>query len=64
MAIPLIQSLIHNLRSNDRNRVKLYAQAFAPLTAACNPGLYTYLRDKLMDLTYNVIEVKEIVGRI
>lgn len=64
MIIPLMQSLIHNLRINDRSRVKLYAQAVAPLTAACDPDLFEYLRQKLIDGTYNVIEVDDIVERL
>jgi hypothetical protein len=64
MIIPLMQSLIHNLRVNDPSRVKLYAQAVAPLTAACNPDLFEYLRQKLIDGTYNVIEVDDIVERL
>ena len=64
MTIPLIQSLIHNLQENDRYRVKLYAQAFCPLVAACNPTLFTFLQDKLINLSYNVIEVEAIVDKI
>ena len=64
MVIPLVQSLIHNLRQNDRIRVKLYAQAFSPLVAACNPTLYVLLRDKLINLTYNAVEVEMIIENI
>jgi hypothetical protein len=65
MAIPLIQGLIHNLRVNDRDRVKIYAYAFVPLVAGFNPSSFRYLRDKLInDLSYNVIEVDEIVYHI
>ena len=64
MIIPLMQSLIHNLRVNDPSRVKLHAQAVAPLIAACDPDLFEFLRQKLIDGTYNVIEVEDIVGRL
>ena len=64
MTIPLVQGLIHNLRNNDRDRVKMYAHAFVPLVVACNPSLYAFLREKLMLLTYNVVEVEDIVERI
>jgi hypothetical protein len=64
MIIPLVQSLIHNLRQNDRVRVKLYAQAFSPLVAACNPTLYAFLRDKLINLTYNAVEVEMVIEKI
>jgi hypothetical protein len=64
MAIPLIQGLIHNLRANDRDRVKMYAHAYVPLVAGCDPSSFTYLHDKLINLSYNVIEVDEIVDNI
>jgi hypothetical protein len=64
MAIPLVQSLIDSLRENDRVRAKLFAHAVVPLMAACDPALFTYLKGKLMDDTYNVIEVETIVERI
>jgi hypothetical protein len=61
MAIPLIQGLIHNLRRNDRDRVKLYAHAVIPLVAGCSPSAFSFLKDKLINLNYNVIEVEELV---
>jgi hypothetical protein len=61
MAIPLIQGLIHNLRSNDKDRVKLYAHAVIPLVAGCSPSAFSFLKDKLINLNYNVIEVEELV---
>jgi len=64
MTVPLVQGLIHNLRVNDRDRVKLYAQAFVPLTAACDPDLFAFLYEKLISLTYNAVEVEDIVERI
>lgn len=61
MTVPLIQNLIYNLAENDRERVQLYAQAFVPLTAACNPGNFEFLRDKLMVEQYNVVDVDNII---
>ena len=64
MAIPLIQALIHNLRQNDEARVKVYAHAVIPLFAACSPSTFTYLKNKLIHSSFNVIEVEPIVDRI
>ncbi len=61
MTVPHIQQLIYNLAVNDRERVQLYAQAFVPLTAACNPGNFEFLRDKLMVEQYNVVDVDNII---
>jgi uncharacterized membrane protein YgcG len=61
MAIPLIQGLIHYLRMNDRDRVKVYAHAVVPFVAGCSPSSFAFLKDKLINLTYNVIEVESIV---
>jgi hypothetical protein len=64
MAIPLIQGLIQSLRLDDRDRVKLYAHAFVPLVAGCSPTTFAFLRDKLINLEYNAIEVDTIVQQI
>jgi len=64
MTIPLVQGLIDALRQNDRNKVGMYAHAFVPLVSACDPSLYVFLQDKLLSLTYNVVEVETIVERI
>ena len=61
MAVPLIQGLIHNLRLNDFARVKIYASAVVPLFAGCSPSTHSVLKDKLIDMTYNVVEVEDIV---
>jgi len=64
MAIPLIQGLIHNLRRNDAERVKLYAYATVPLFASCNTADFSYLRSKLIYSSYNIVEVEPIIDRI
>jgi len=61
MTVPLIQNLIYNLVENDRERVRLYANAFVPLTAACEPSKFTFLRNKLMIEKYNVVDVDNII---
>jgi len=64
MIIVLIQALIHNLRVNDRPRVRIYAHAFVPLVSACSSSTFSYLRGKLLDYAYNEIEVDSIVDSI
>jgi hypothetical protein len=62
MAVPLIQGLIHNLRANDRTRVKIYATAVVPMFAGCSPNTFSELKNKLIHMNYNVIEVEDIVA--
>ena len=64
MAIPLIQGLIHYLRINDRDRVKIYAHAVVPFVSGCSPSTFSFLKDKLINLNYNVVEVESIVEAI
>jgi len=64
MAIPLIQGLIHNLRRNDVARSRLYAFAVVPLLAQCSPSTFSFLKDKLIYSTFNVVEVEPIIDRI
>lgn len=64
MAIPLIQGLILNLRSNDRERVEVFSHAYVPLIAGCSPSLFASLEEKLLMMKYNVVDVEEIVDLI
>jgi hypothetical protein len=64
MAAPLVQSLIHNLRVNDVERVKLYGHAVVPLVAGCNPTAYAYLRDRLLTGNFNAIEIEKIIDTL
>lgn len=64
MTIPLIQGLIHNLRQNDPARVKVYAYAVIPLLAPCSPASFSFLKNKLIHESFNVIEVEPIIDRI
>lgn len=64
MTIPLIQGLIESLRNNDRDRSKLYAQAFVPMVAACSPSVFDYLNQMVILSTYNVVQVSEIISQI
>eukprot|EP00980_Cylindrotheca_fusiformis_P024658 scaffold12195_cov126-Cylindrotheca_fusiformis.AAC.2 len=61
MAVPLLQSLIHNLRMNDLERVKLYGHAVVPLAAGCNPTAYVYLKDRLLTGDFNAVDIEKIV---
>jgi hypothetical protein len=64
MAVPLIQGLISSLRSNDRQRVKIYSHAFVPLVAGCSPSLFEALREKLLPVNYNVVDAESIINLI
>jgi hypothetical protein len=64
MMVPLVQGLIHNLNVNDPDRVKVFAYAFVPMTAGCSSETFKFLRNKLIDLTYDPLEIMEIVDRI
>ena len=64
MSIPIIQGLIHNLRTNDRDKVKLYSNAFVPLMASCSPSSFSFLREKLLDKDYSVVEVDDIIDHV
>ncbi|KAG7349119.1 low iron-inducible periplasmic protein [Nitzschia inconspicua] len=64
MAIPLIQGLILSLRSNDRGRVKIFSHAFVPLVAGCSPSLFQLLKERLLNMNYNVIDVEELINLI
>lgn len=64
ISVPLIQSLIHYLRANDVERVKLYGHAVVPLIAGCNQPTFEYLRDRLLTGNYNAIEIEKIVDKI
>jgi len=65
MTIPIIQGLIHSLRSNNHERVKIYAHAFVPLVAACSPSLFDALKEKLLlSADFNVVDVESIIDLI
>jgi len=61
MTVPLIQGLIYNLRENDRDRVKLYAQAVVPLIAGCNPSLHAFLKESLITSNFNVVKTEDYI---
>lgn len=64
MTVPLIQGLIYNLRENDRDKVKIYANAFIPLVAGCRPSLFQTLKQKFLLEEYNVVEVERMIDLI
>jgi hypothetical protein len=65
MAVPLIQGFIMSLREDDRERVKIYSQAYIPLVAGCSQSLFQSLRQKLFsNEDYNIVEVESIIDLI
>lgn len=64
MAVPLIQSLIHNLHIDDRARVKVYAHSVIPMMAGCSSEIFQYLKEKLLKMTYKVDEIDDIILNI
>ena len=64
MAIPLIRSLLHAIKQDDTERVKLYAIAVLPLFAKCNPSTYLELKNDLIDNTLLSTEKNYVYSRI
>lgn len=65
MVVVNVQALIHYLLvSNERDRVRIYAHAFVPLVAGCNPLAFTYLKAKLLDGPYSEVDVGNITSTI
>jgi len=64
MTIPLVQKLIHAMKSKDYYRVKLYAVSVVPLTAGCNQSTYEYLREKLIDSQYDLLDLHGIMMKL
>lgn len=49
MTIPLVQGLIHALKLEDHNRIRLYARTVNPLISQCNESTYRLFQDTLVD---------------
>jgi len=64
MAVPLLRSLLHAMKQNDAERVKLYAIAVLPLFAKCNPSTYLELKNDLIDNTLLSTEKNYVYSRI
>jgi len=64
MAVPLLRSLLHAMKQNDAERVKLYAIAVLPLFAKCNPSTYLELKNDLIDNTLLSTEKDYVYSRI
>jgi hypothetical protein len=64
MAIPLVQGLISSMRSNDRARVNIYSNAFVPLVAGCSQSVFDSLKQKLLPVAYNVVDVEAIIDLV
>ena len=62
--VPLVQGLIHSLRTDDRDRVKLYSHALVPLIAVCNPTEYDFFQAELLKAEYDVANIDAVVERI
>mmetsp|Transcript_19785 Transcript_19785/g.29123 ORF Transcript_19785/g.29123 Transcript_19785/m.29123 type:complete len:2165 (-) Transcript_19785:27-6521(-) len=62
MTIPLIQHLIYFLKTNDRERARLYSHAVIPLLSPCTAETYHYLKKELItDLPYDSRDINDII---
>ena len=59
-----IQALVHSLRTDDRDRVRVYTHAVVPLTVSCSLDTYTFLQEKLIDAPYKAEDVETIIQTI
>jgi hypothetical protein len=64
LTVPLMQQLIHSMKTKDVYRTRLYAVAVVPLTAGCNEATYAYLRNALIDNTYNPLNFADIMTKL
>jgi Low iron-inducible periplasmic protein len=64
MVIVHVQALIHYLRKEDFDRVRIYAHAFVPLVVGCNQSTFEYLKAQLLDSQYRESELEKIVAAI
>ncbi|CAJ1938056.1 unnamed protein product [Cylindrotheca closterium] len=62
MKIPLIQGLIHGLKTNDRDLVRLYSASVIPLVSGCNPADVYFFEQTLAEGTN--YDADEIIDRI
>lgn len=64
MTVPLLQNLIHYMKTNDRYRVQMYALSVIPLIAGCNEATFSYLRTALIDNDYDPLKFNEILEKL
>lgn len=64
MTIPIIQGLISSLRKNDRDRVKIYSHAYLPLVAGCSSSLFDSIKESVLSMTYNIVDVEPLIELI
>lgn len=64
MTIPLVQGLVHALKTDDRDRVKLYSYAVVPLLSSCDPSDFDFFKNKLMDASFVVTEIEAIIDHL
>ena len=64
MTVPMFHGLVHHLSINDRDRVRLFSYHLVPLMAPCNPLDFDYFNTKLLQGTYEIDDIDEIVTRL
>jgi hypothetical protein len=64
MIVVNVQALINFLREGDRDRVRVYAHGYVPFVAACSPVIFSFLKEKLLDSSYQDTEVEAVVRAI
>ena len=64
MTIPLLQGLIHNLFKKDLAAVDVYAGAFIPMIAGCNPNTFKMLEKELLSGDFSVSKEKHVLDII
>jgi hypothetical protein len=64
MMVPLVQGLVGNIITGDRDRVNIYAHAVVPQLVTCSPHAYEYLMTKLIRTQYAASEEDAIVLKL
>jgi len=64
MTIPLVQMLIHSMKSEDQARVKMYALAVIPQASSCKTSAYRMLKQNLLEQTYNPDKFADILTNL
>mmetsp|Transcript_17236 Transcript_17236/g.42003 ORF Transcript_17236/g.42003 Transcript_17236/m.42003 type:complete len:2247 (-) Transcript_17236:55-6795(-) len=64
MKIPLVQGLIHGLKTNDQDRVRLYSAIVIPLISGCNAADVYFFEQTLAQGSDDDYDADEIIDRI
>ena len=64
MMVPMVQALLDAIIVSDRNRVRIYAHAVVPQLISCNPTVFEYLKEKLVDGSYVARDEDEIALKL